>query len=135
MIEMGMPLTSSDPEGSIAEPRVKGLKYQSASAMNRAIDRLFEKLSNTKHPKSSSGHSYAVIFMSAAANPALQQKALKQFNDFADKAGFRHPDDDYIKSQVWRQLSQDYKAATPEDLEGFGYNIPLKPGTIPWSRT
>jgi len=125
----------ADPEGSIAEPRVKGVKYQSAAAMARAEDRLFDKLSKTKHPASKMGRSYAVMFIALAADPKHQQAALRQFNDFARKAGYTDPMDTSIKAAVWRMLSQDYKAASPEDLQGSGYNIPLKPGAIPWTET
>jgi hypothetical protein len=130
--EMGRRFTPS-PEGSIAEPHVKGVKYQSSSAMTRAEDRLFDKLNKTKHPASKMGRSYAVMLMASAADPRQQQIALRQFNDFARKAGYTDPMDDGIKSAVWRSLSQDYSNVSPDDMTG--YSLPLKPGAIPWSNT
>jgi len=122
--EMGSPLVSSDPEGSIAEPFVKGLKYQSAAAMRNAGNRLFDKLASTKHPRSPSGSSYGVMIMSALRDPKYSMAALKTFNDFANKMGLNTDMmDDSIKRSVWDDLCTD--ARTGEK----------RPGAIPWSRT
>lgn len=122
--EMGRPLVSSDPEGSISEPPVKGLKYQSASAMRRAGDRLFDKLASTKHPKSPSGSSYGVMIISALRDPKYSMAALKTFNDFANKMGFNEdPMDDSIKRTVWNDLCTDSRTGEK------------RLGAIPWSNT
>ena len=123
MIEMGMPLVSSDAEGSIAEPQIRGLRYQSAAAMRNAETRLLEKLSTTKHPKSPSGRSYGATIILGMTDPKYQLSALKMFNEFAAKIGLNHPDDDPIKRTAWMQLSRD-----PRTNE-------TRPGAIPWSRT
>jgi len=121
--EMADPLTSSDPEGSIAEPHVKGLKYQSAAAMTRAGNRLFDKLVSTKHPKSPSGKSYAVTIMSGLSDPKYSMASLKMFNDFAKKMGFGDDMmDGSILLGVWNDLCKDK-------------NGEKRPGAIPWSRT
>ena len=122
--EMGAPLVSSDPEGSIAEPPVKGLKYQSAAAMRKAGDRLFDKLASTKHPRSPSGSSYGVMIISALRDPKYSMAALKTFNDFANKMGFNEdPMDDSIKRTVWNDLCTDSRTGEK------------RTGAIPWSNT
>jgi len=122
--EMGSPLVSSDPEGSIAEPPVKGLKYQSAAAMRNAGSRLFDKLASTKHPRSPSGSSYGVMIMSALRDPKYSMAALKTFNDFANKMGLNTDImDDSIKRSVWDDFCTDSRTGEK------------RPGAIPWSRT
>ena len=99
MIEMGMPLVSSDAEGSIAEPQIRGLRYQSAAAMRNAETRLLEKLSTTKHPKT--GLSYGATIISALRDPKYSMLALKMFNNFANKMGF-NTDGQGGKTISWR---------------------------------
>jgi hypothetical protein len=120
--EMGSPLVSSDPEGSIAEPPVKGLKYQSAAAMRNAGVRLLDKLSTTKHPKT--GLSYGATIISALRDPKYSMLALRMFNDFANKMGFNTDMmDDSIKRTAWDDLCTDVRTGEK------------RPGAIPWSRT
>lgn len=120
--EMGASLVSSDPEGSIAEPPVKGLKYQSATAMRNAGVRLLDKLSTTKHPKT--GISYGATIISALRDPKYSMLALKMFNNFANKLGFNTDVmDDSIKRTTWDDL-----CTSPRTGEKF-------PGAIPWSNT
>ena len=122
MIEMGMPLVSSDAEGSIAEPPVKGLKYQSAAAMRNAGARLLDKLSTTKHPKT--GLSYGATIISALRDPKYSMLALKMFNNFANKMGLNTDMmDDSIKRTAWDDLCTNPKTGEKS------------PGAIPWSNT
>ena len=121
-------LRSSGSEGSIAEPSVPGLKYQSASALSRAVDGLMSKLARTKHP---TGGSYGVTIMSGMTDPKYQQASLKMFNDFAANAGFNHPDDEYVKRHTWDLLGRDLKAGKPDKYTP----IPMKSNFTPWSQT
>lgn len=117
-------LRSSGSERSIAEPRVAGLKYQSAGALSRAVDSLMSKLVSTKNPKSPSGRSYGVTIISGLSDPKYSMSALKMFNDFANKMGLNSgTEDDSIKRSVWNDLCIDARTGV------------TMPGAIPWSRT
>lgn len=114
-----------DPKADLGRPISQApSKYKSSMEIETAVNKLIRSLSKIPHPMSKTGQPVVAVMIFTSKDPRIQQKALQEFNRYAAKFGFTHPDDAKIKQEVWERLSGDWM--------GGGT---LAANSIPWRQT